>query len=196
MSSVSGCPRCGSINLVRDGFSYQGGQRVQRFLCNGCGMTTTNPIQVKQPTISPISFNQFRELQSLEASSKVYTPKIQWWLSYALLGRPNINEVLQQLVNEAAEALAGVGVRLERGEIPASAQLSFLVLTPPQPNYVVEAHKALERVIGNYSFKVSASSFFNLAEGAYYTLGPGGPQTANLMKIGAQPQAPNYRVNV
>jgi hypothetical protein len=160
-------------------------------------MTTTNPIPVKHPTGShPISFDQFRTLQSLEAASQVYIPEVYWWLNYMVLGRPNLHEPLQRLVNEAAEALAGVGVQLERGEIPASNQLSFLVLTPPPNSYVIEAHRALERVIGNYSFKVSASSFFNLAEASYYALGAGGPQTANLMKIGGQPQAPNYRVNV
>lgn len=186
------CPNCGSTALTKSGFKAIGGQKAQRYQCVACGLVTVNPITaIEQPPGGrQPSLDQMRDMQSVQAASQAHVPDTYWWLNSTVLGRPNLRETLQQLVNEAAGALAGVGVQLERGEIPALNQLSFLMLTPPQHSYVVEAQKTLEKVMLNYGLKVSAYSFFNLAEASYYVPGPGGPQTAVLMRVG--PEAPVY----
>jgi predicted RNA-binding Zn-ribbon protein involved in translation (DUF1610 family) len=191
MSLTLVCPNCGSAALTKSGFKVIGGQKAQRYACGACGLVTVNPITaIEQLGGRQPSLDQVRDMQSTQASSQVHVPDTYWWINSTVLGRPNLIEILQPLVNEAAAALALIGVQLERGELPASQQISFLVLTPPSPSYVVEAQRTLEKMMLNYGLKISAYSFFNLAERSYFVPGPGGPQTAILMKVG--PEAPAY----
>ncbi len=37
------CPKCGSNKLTKQGRVWLAGQKVQQYLCNGCGKRTAHP---------------------------------------------------------------------------------------------------------------------------------------------------------